>query len=331
MAKQSWGPGRGHSSWSELVTLEPGLRALAISERFDRVLALPERQAELAVEEMVVGEHVLEAVDRDALTTARLRALLVLAAQDLERARRLQRMYDRVVARLPPHIAEPRSVMLHRVSGAEFGGDEVERLARLSPALRAQLSTAVGLGDLGSRGATDGRIGVGSMTTQPPVPLGSDSTWGNLVTLDPKARAAAIRARFDEVLAFGDEEMDARIREMIVAEYELPTTALHTFTAARLRVLLSIAGEDAERARRLERAYDRMIDHLPGALAMRRTVAVQTIARNELEPQEVELLRGLFPSLLDQLPRAATSGMAAGGTPHPGQVRDVRKPWWKLW
>ena len=75
-----------------------------------------------------------------------------------------------------------------------------------------------------------------------------------------------------------------------------------------MRVLLSIARQNAQHARRLERAYDRVIDKLPGALAMPRTVAVQTVARTTLDPEEVELLRGLFPSLLDQLPRPATSG-----------------------
>ena len=171
------------------------------------------------------------------------------------------------------------------------------------------------------------------MTTQRSAPRSGDSAWSGLVTLEPQLRAAAIRERFEQVLALPDGEMDIKLEEMIVGEYALDTAGLLSFTASRLRALLGIAEQDTERARRLERAYDRVFDHLPGALAMQRVVTVQTIARTELSAQEVELLRGLFPSLLEELPRAATSATPSGGTPHAAIAArgGERKPWWKVW
>ncbi|MSQ29551.1 MAG: hypothetical protein EXR68_03575 [Dehalococcoidia bacterium] len=170
------------------------------------------------------------------------------------------------------------------------------------------------------------------MTTQRSAPRSSDSTWPGLVTLEPQLRATAIRERFELLLALPDGEMDINLEEMIVAEYALDVAGLYTLTASRLRALLGIAEQDPERARRLQRAYDRVFDHLPGALAMRRTVVVQTIARTELSVQEAELLRGLAPSLLEQLPRAATSVLSSGGTPQTAAAQgEERKPWWKAW
>lgn len=45
------------------------------------------------------------------------------------------------------------------------------------------------------------------MTTQGSAPQGGDSTWSGLVTLEPQLRAAAIRERFEQVLALPDAEM----------------------------------------------------------------------------------------------------------------------------
>jgi hypothetical protein len=170
-----------------------------------------------------------------------------------------------------------------------------------------------------------------TVTTERSAARSGDNTWSSLATLDPEARTAAIRGRFDEVLALSDEEMDARLEGMIIAEYELDATHLHSFTASRLRGVLAIAEQDIERARRLQRAYDRVFDRLPGALAMRRTELVQTIARTELSAQEVELLRELLPSLLAQLPRAS-AGALPPVTPRAAAAQGgTRKPWWKVW
>ena len=69
------------------------------------------------------------------------------------------------------------------------------------------------------------------MTSQQPL-LDGDSTWANLVRLEPNARATAIRERFDEVMALPGGALDAKIEEMIRGEDALSATDLHAFTAA---------------------------------------------------------------------------------------------------
>lgn len=170
------------------------------------------------------------------------------------------------------------------------------------------------------------------MTNQRAAPGSGDSTWSGLVTLEPQQRDAAIRERFEQLLALPDSEMDVKLDGMIVAEYGLDSVGLYTLTASRLRALLGIAKQDPEGARRLQNAYDRVFDHLPGDLAMRRVIVVQTIARTEMSLEEVELLRQLAPSLLEQLPRAPSSDMTSGGAVQAAAARrGERTPWWKFW
>lgn len=170
------------------------------------------------------------------------------------------------------------------------------------------------------------------MTTQGLGPQGGDTTWSGLIALAPEERTGAMRERYEQLLALSDTEMESKLEDMIVAEYALDSASLHIFTASRLRALLGIAEQDVVRARRVASAGDRVFNRMPGSIAMQRTQMVQTIARTELTAQEVELLRELLPSLLQQLPRLAASPMSErAATPVPHTGGDSRKPWWKIW
>lgn len=170
------------------------------------------------------------------------------------------------------------------------------------------------------------------MTTQGFEARSGDTTWSGLIALAPEPRADAMRERYEQLLALPDAEMESKLEDMIVAEYTLDSASLHSFTASRLRVLIGIAAKDVERARRVAHAGDVAFSRMPGTIAMRRTEIVQTIARTELTAQEVETLRELLPTLLQQLPRLAVGplfGHATESVP-PGGNR-TRKPWWKVW
>jgi hypothetical protein len=170
------------------------------------------------------------------------------------------------------------------------------------------------------------------MTTQGLEAQSGDTAWSGLLALAPEPRVSAMRERYEQLLALPDTEMESKLEDMIVAEYTLDSASLHSFTASRLRALLGIAEQDVERARRVASAGDHIFTRMPGEMAMRRTVTVQTIARTELTAQEVELLRELLPSLLQQLPRLTASAMPGRATASVQQTGGgSRKPWWKVW
>ena len=173
------------------------------------------------------------------------------------------------------------------------------------------------------------------MTTSPAEQNAPDTTWSDLARLDPARRVAAIGERLDQLLKLSDDQLHQRLGQMVRAEYALDGASLYQFTTSRLQALLAIARRDAEQARRLARAYDRVFDGLPGGLAMRRAEVVQTVARVELGNDDVLLLRELVPALLRQVPvvpSTASAGRAAVEAAEGAAGRATRrKPWWRLW
>ncbi len=170
------------------------------------------------------------------------------------------------------------------------------------------------------------------MTTQGLEARPGDTTWSGLIALAPEPRVSAMRERYELLLALPDAELERKLEDMIVAEYALDHANLHDFTASRLRAMLGIAEQDVERARRVASAGDHVFTRMSGEIAMRRTVTVQTIARTELTSEEVELLRQLLPSLLQQLPRLDASMLSGRPTADVQPAgSDSHKPWWKVW
>lgn len=171
------------------------------------------------------------------------------------------------------------------------------------------------------------------MTAQGLEARSGDATWAGLLALAPDARVQAIQDRYRQLLALPEAEMESALEEMIIAEYALDAPSLHAFTGSRMRALLGIAASDVAQARRVAGTGDHVFMRMPGSIAMRRTEVVQSIARTELTAEEVERLRELLPSLLQQLPRLSTTLRSEGGIAvEPQPVVDrPRKPWWKVW
>jgi hypothetical protein len=171
------------------------------------------------------------------------------------------------------------------------------------------------------------------MTAQGLQARSGDATWAALIDLAPDARVQAIQDRYRQLLALSEAEMESALEAMIIAEYALDAAKLHEFTGSRMRALLGIAAGDLAQARRIAGTGDRVFTRMPGSIAMRRTEVVQSIARTELTADEVERLRELLPSLLQQLPRLSTTLRSEGGVAvePPPAVERPRKPWWKVW
>ena len=159
----------------------------------------------------------------------------------------------------------------------------------------------------------------------------ADATWAALAELDEPAQLAAMRERFVEVTSLSGADVDRTVDGMVAAEYSLDDEALHRFTASRLRTWVQLAVEDPDRAQRIARYYDGAFERAPGGLAMRGAALVQTVARG-LTGEEIDALRDLIPSLVQQLPRARQDILTTDPDATAGAAeRETRKPWWKFW
>lgn len=148
--------------------------------------------------------------------------------------------------------------------------------------------------------------------------------WAALAGEPEGERTAAMRQILEEVLALDDAERQTTIERMVEREYALPDDQLRPFTISRLRTWLGIANGNMEGAQTLARGYDMAFDRLGASMAMRRSTIVQTIARHDLEPDEVTGLFDLIPSIVRQVPRAVS--------PTPTWERPAaKKPFWKFW
>ena len=132
-----------------------------------------------------------------------------------------------------------------------------------------------------------------------------DTSWSDLSTLDPEARIAAMRERFDRLAGADAAERDRESEAMILAEYTLEDEQLHAFTASRLRSWMALSGDNLEQARIVSGAYDMAFQRVPGEMAMRRATIVQTLAREEFGPEDIDVLYELIPRLVGHVPRAS--------------------------
>lgn len=152
-------------------------------------------------------------------------------------------------------------------------------------------------------------------------------TWAGLASRSEAERVTPMCDLLRQVMSLPEDQRTEVLNGMVRAEYALDEAALHSFTASRLRAWLRLAGEDMELARLLSRDWDRVFDGMPAETAMRRATVVQTVARSELNAEEVAVLFEFIPSIVRQIPRAPSnlSRQVADAPPEPDT------PWWKFW
>ena len=161
-----------------------------------------------------------------------------------------------------------------------------------------------------------------------------DTSWSELSTLDPEARIAAMRERFARLAVADAAERDRESEAMVLAEYTLEDEQLHAFTVSRLRSWMALSGDNLEQAQIVSGAYDAAFQRVPGGIAMRRATIVQTVAREEFGPADIDILYELIPRLVGHVPRASQEGVERVAEVERAAVearRAGRKPWWKFW
>lgn len=158
--------------------------------------------------------------------------------------------------------------------------------------------------------------------------IAPDTSWSDLVSLDDAERQRAMIERFRQLTALDEPTRLDRLEAMARAEYALPDTDLHRFTASRLRAWIELDRTDAGQAQLMASAYDRVFQRVPAELAMRRAMLVQSVARSELSAEEIAELDKMAPTLMQAVPHAASmTGIRAREVPKAPRA----KPKWKFW
>jgi hypothetical protein len=153
--------------------------------------------------------------------------------------------------------------------------------------------------------------------------------WHEIAAM-PAAEQPAMIARTYEVLAgMVEAERQARIVEMETMLYRQPDEQIMAFNQARLRAMLDLRNEAADAVTMVNA---KLIDLLPGPMAMKHVGSVQTVAR-EFTAEEQGRLTDLFPKELVVKGDMKTAAAAASGAPTPLVARQAgkSKPWWAFW
>ncbi len=153
------------------------------------------------------------------------------------------------------------------------------------------------------------------------------TTWSGLARTPEADRVGSMCDVLRGVMSLPEDQRTTALNAMVQAEYALDDAALHSFTASRLRAWLRLASEDMDLTRALSRSWDQVFDGMPAATAMRRATVVQTVARSEMNAEEVGVLFEFIPSIVRQIPRAPSK--LAQPVPEAPPERDA--PWWKFW
>ena len=159
-----------------------------------------------------------------------------------------------------------------------------------------------------------------------------DASWAALAQAEPEECSKGIRQCYGEILQLPAEGMAERVAALAQAEYTLENAALEVMTAARLRVLLAMPPDDANR---LVTAYDQVFNQLPAAMAMRRAAVIQTVALHQFDADEVDGLFDLMPSVLRQVPRISTAvkdmEILKAAAAEKEAAAQRRHPAWMFW
>ena len=132
--------------------------------------------------------------------------------------------------------------------------------------------------------------------------------WSALLCMEEAERVANLRRFYEDLAQCESSERERTLQTAVLDEYALNDGDLATIAGSRIRAWLTM---DDEEARVIATTYDRVISEMPGSTAMRRVKAVQTATLN-FDESDVELLMGLIPSVVRQIPRLARRTTALG-------------------
>lgn len=161
-------------------------------------------------------------------------------------------------------------------------------------------------------------------------PIGPDASWSGLSALDEEGRRAAITERYRHLVSADESQRLSELEGMVRAEYQLADAELYSFTLSRLRAWIQLRAHDPGQASALARAYDQVFRRVPGELAMRRAAVVQTVARTDLQDDEVAALEEMVPALMQSVAHRSSGGrtdLPARASEEPAR----RGPRWKFW
>ena len=153
-----------------------------------------------------------------------------------------------------------------------------------------------------------------------------DRSWSELSDLSDDECQRKIAERCSRVAQLPEEEREAELRRMILAEYELDEPRLLKFTRCRLLAWLAMPLEEANSA---ARGYDAVFNQLSGSTAMRRAAVVQTVVR-EFEPAQIEALHGINPTTTAAIPAMLHPETVAAPAAAPAPA-EKKKSSWRFW
>ncbi len=134
--------------------------------------------------------------------------------------------------------------------------------------------------------------------------------------------------RMRALASLDEEERRDQLHGVVAAEYSLPNDKLKPLSKSRLRALLQLEREEAQR---FAGSYDAAMQAMPAAAAMRRVTIVQSLASEfstEEEAQLVELLPNVFAGATSRGGIEATMGLVHG-LGSRGETKS--KPFWAFW
>lgn len=127
---------------------------------------------------------------------------------------------------------------------------------------------------------------------------GVNGGWSWLRDADDLTLQSRMTSFFDGLAGTDEGQRRQRLRPLIDAEYHLPDEVLRRVTMARLRALLTLSQDAAER---VAGSYDAIMNSLEGEIAFKRAALVQQMAR-ELSIEEEERLHSLLPNVFGDKP-----------------------------
>lgn len=149
--------------------------------------------------------------------------------------------------------------------------------------------------------------------------------WSGLIGLDEWERIARLQGLYEDLAQMEPAEQESILENVLALEYRLTDPELAVVAGARLKAWLAM---DFDEARAVIAAYDKAMDRMPGAAAMRRVQAVQNATRG-MDEAEIARLGELIPSVMRKLPGSSHLELAHTDA-KPQRRFSWRPPWMKM-
>ena len=153
-----------------------------------------------------------------------------------------------------------------------------------------------------------------------------DRSWSGLSDLSDDECQSKIAERCSRVAQLPEEERQAELHRMILAEYDLDEPRLLNFTRCRLLAWLAMPHDQAIS---VARGYDAVFNQLSGSTAMRRTMVVQTVVR-DFGPEQIEALHVINPTTTAAIPAMLHPETVAAPAAAPATA-EKKKSSWRFW